>query len=264
MNTTLGFIGLFAIGVIASFTASLGTGIGAIPVFFIRNVSQRNQDFLLSLAAGIMLAASIYSLVEPGVAAAILQVGSKNLATAIFGLSILTGAYAILLVHRHLPHEHFFAAQTDTTQSDKLRRVWLLVMAITLHNFPEGMAVGVGFGGEINDGFALMTGIFIQNLPEGFVVALALLTQGHSQSRAVAIASATGLVETIGGIFGAAAVTIVSATLPWAMGFAAGAMLFVISHEIIPETHRNGFETNATFGVITGFIGMLLINSLFS
>lgn len=250
------------VGVLASFMASLGTGLGALPVLAVNRVSQRAQDVLLSVAAGIMLAAASFSLIEPGLAAAVEQTGARPLGTLFMGLSIAGGALLILALHRYAPHEHLLTARRGPHQSAKLRRVWLLVIALTLHNFPEGMAVGVGFGGAAHGDMALGSGIFIQNMPEGFVVALALLAQGYGRGRAVLIACATGLAETVGGLIGAGAVTLVQSALPWGMGFAGGAMLFVVSHEIVPETHRNGFETEATFGLVAGFVGMMILDSL--
>jgi ZIP family zinc transporter len=219
---------------------------------------------MLGAAAGIMLAAAAFSLIEPGLAEAAQLVGSRPLGTVLFGLSLAAGGGAILAVHRYVPHEHLFTAGLGPHTSEGLRGVWLLVVALTLHNLPEGMAVGVGSAGGTAGGAALTIGIFIQNMPEGFVPALALVAQGYGRGRAVGIACATGLAETIGGLLGAIAVTLVQTALPWAMGFAAGAMLFVISHEIIPETHRNDAETEATLGLIAGFIVMLVLDSVFA
>jgi ZIP family zinc transporter len=257
---------LFLVGAVASFAASLGTSVGALPVFAITRVSALAQDVLMSVAAGIMLAATAFSLVEPGLAVATQQAGSPLGGAAIVGASLLFGALAILFIHHHAPHAHFIKP-TDSPALDvhRLREVWLFVIAITLHNFPEGLSVGVGFGGgHVDNGLALTLAIFLQNLPEGFVVALALVAHGYARTRAVLIACATGLVESVGGLVGALAVSLASAVLPWGLGFAGGAMLFVISHEIIPETHRNGHEAHATLGLIAGFVAMLLLNAVFA
>lgn len=257
---------LLLVGVVASLAASLGTGLGALPVFAIRQVSTRSQDVLMSVAAGIMLAATAYSLVQPALHEAEIAGAGAVGAAARVGLSMLLGATVILLIHHHAPHEHFIKGpDTRAVDAHRLRQVWLFVIAITLHNFPEGLSVGVGFGGErASNGLLLTAAIFIQNMPEGFVVALALLGQGYTRGRAVLIACATGLVETFGGLVGATVVTLASAVLPWGLGFAAGAMLFVVSHEIIPETHRGGYESHATFGLIAGFAGMLLLTAAFA
>jgi ZIP family zinc transporter len=253
---------VFALGLGASTAASLGTGAGALPVFAFDRVSQRAQDVLQSVAAGIMLAATVMSLVMPAVDAGALQHGSQVAGALMVAAAVVLGAVAVLMVHRHAPHEHFFAGR-DGPSATHLRRTWLFVIAITLHNFPEGMAVGVGFGGgDVGNGLALSSAIFAQNLPEGFVVALGLLAAGYRKPFAVFVSFGTGLVETLGGLVGAAAVAMAAAVLPWAMGFAAGAMLFVISHEIVPETHRNGFETEATLGLVGGFVSMVVLDAL--
>jgi ZIP family zinc transporter len=255
---------LLLVGVLASLAASLGTSLGALPVYGIRRVSPLAQDLLMSIAAGIMLAASAFSLVEPGLAEAAHQTGSPLAGAALIGASLMIGAASILFIHRHAPHEHFIKPSDSPADASRLRQVWLFVIAITLHNFPEGLSVGVGFGGgQADNGLALTSAIFLQNLPEGFVVALALVAHGYVRWRAFAIACATGFVESFGGLVGALAISLASTILPWALGFAGGAMLFVISHEIIPETHRNGYESHATMGLIGGFAGMLLLAAAF-
>lgn len=251
---------VFALGLLASVAASFGTALGALPVLAIRQISPRAQDVLQSVAAGIMLAATAFSLVVPGIAAAEARLGAALPATLVVTAGMLLGSLAVHLVHRHAPHVHFGGAP-EGPKSRRLGQIWLFVVAITLHNFPEGMAVGVGFGGGVASGTALGTAIFLQNLPEGFLVALGLAGVGYGRRRAVLVSCATGLVETVGGLVGAAAVSVAAAALPWAMGIAAGAMLFVISHEIVPETHRNGYEVEATFGLVAGFALMLLMHA---
>ena len=167
---------------------------------------------------------------------------------------------AVALMNELLPHEHF-ATGREGPQAASLRRVWLFIVAITIHNFPEGLAVGVGFGA---DGFAtgmpLAVGIGLQNAPEGLAVAVALLGEGYSRMRSFAIAALTGLVEPVGGVLGAAVINISEPVLPWGLAFAAGAMLYVISHEIIPETHRNGHQRQATTGLAIGLVVMLFLD----
>lgn len=262
LHSYLSTLPVFTLGLVASVAASLGTGAGALLVFAFGRVTQRSQDVLQSIAAGIMLAATVISLVMPGVEAGARQHGSQVTGALIVALAVVLGALAVLGVHRHAPHEHFLAGR-EGPSATHLRRTWLFVIAITLHNFPEGMAVGVGFGGgDVANGLALSSAIFVQNLPEGFVVALGLLAAGYRKPFAIFVSFATGLVETAGGLVGAAAVATAVAVLPWAMGFAAGAMLFVISHEIVPETHRNGFETEATFGLVGGFVSMVVLDAM--
>ncbi len=143
----------------------------------------------------------------------------------------------------------------------RLRRVWLFILAITIHNFPEGLAVGVGFGhGNPAQGLPLAIGIGLQNAPEGLAVAVALMGVGHSQWLAFRIAALTGLIEPVGGFLGGAIVSLSEMLLPWGLAFAAGAMLYVISHEIIPETHRRGFENHATAGLAIGLVTMLFLD----
>jgi len=261
LPTSWSSLPVFTLGLGASLAASLGTGLGALPVFAIARVSQRARDVLQSVAAGLMLSATVLSLVAPGVEAGTRLYDSPVLGALAVGAAVLLGAVAVLLIHRRAPHEHFLAGR-EGPLTVQLERTWLFVIAITLHNFPEGMAVGVGFGGgDVANGVALAVAIFIQNLPEGFVVAVGLLAAGYRRRFAAFTAFATGLVETVGGLVGASAVAAAAAVLPWAMGFAAGAMLFVISHEIIPETHRNGHETQATFGLVGGFVAMVVLEA---
>lgn len=255
---------LFVVGTLASLVASLGTSVGALPVLGVTHISAKTQDVLMSTAAGIMLAATAFSLIAPGLEEMKSTVDGALPAASLLGLSVLAGAGAVLLVHRHVPHLHFIKAPDTTADMVRLGRVWLFVVAITLHNFPEGLSVGVGFGGgHVDNGLALTTAIFVQNLPEGFVVAIALLGQGYGRWQAVSVAAATGMVEAVGGMVGAAAVATADAALPFGLGFAGGAMLFVISHEIIPETHRGGYETHATAGLMVGFVAMIVLASAF-
>ena len=222
------------------------------------------QDVLLGSAAGIMLAATCFSLLLPALQVAAVQGGSVLGGALLVGVGIIAGAVGLWLMHRFVPHEHIVKGKESldgVLAPQRVRRIWLFVLAITLHNIPEGLAVGVGVAsGEAAAGLAVTIGIFLQNLPEGFVVALALLPLGWSRLQAVLVALATGAVETVGGLVGAGAVALSAAVLPWALAAAAGAMLFVISHEIIPETHENGHETPATFGIVGGFVLMMLLD----
>lgn len=249
------------LGFTASLLAGLCTGLGALGVFAVRRLSAALEDGMLSFAAGIMLAASFFSLLLPAIEHGEAQYGTDNLAVAVTSLGFLCGAAALFLLHRYVPHEHFFAGR-EGPESAALSRIWLFVIAITLHNFPEGMAVGVGFaGGDVANGTALATGIGIQNIPEGLAVAVSLLAVGYTRSRSFLVAFLTGLAEPVGGLFGAVAVSIAGPTMPWMLAFAAGAMLFIISDEIIPETHRRGFENIATACLLVGFVCMMYLDS---
>jgi len=250
------------LGFLASLFAGLATGVGALPVLlFKKRVSDAVLYTMLGGAAGVMLAATSFSLIIPGI-----EYGNEQwpgYGPWVVGLGILCGALFLHVVDRSLPHEHFLLG-TEGPRSE-LRRVWLFVLAVTIHNFPEGLAVGVGFGGgDVAGGTGLAVGIGLQNMPEGLAVAMPLLGLGYSRWRALAIATATGLVEPIGGLLGVVAVTLFRSALPFALAFAAGAMLFVISDEIIPETHSKGTFRMATAGVMVGFVVMMLLDSIFS
>ena len=159
-----------------------------------------------------------------------------------------------------MPHEHFIKGK-ERVERHKLARIWLFIAAITIHNFPEGLAVGVNFGtNNIAAGIPIAIGIGLQNMPEGLVVALSLVSQNYSTKYALWISLLTGLVEPLGGLVGVGIVSIAQFILPWAMAFAAGAMLFVISDEIIPESHRNGLEREGTIGVMIGFVVMMFLD----
>ena len=245
-------------------TAALATALGTLPVLFSQRLSDRVQDSLFGFGAGVMLAASAFSLVIPGLAAA-RETGAWGGgawgAGGVVGAAILLGAAALLALDRLLPHEHFIKGR-EGAGARKLRRTWLFVIAIALHNLPEGLAIGVGYAG--NDGLranALAMGIAIQDVPEGLVVAVALLAAGYGRGFAVGLGMASGLVEPIGAVLGAAIVSYAAALLPWGLGFAAGAMLFVISHEIIPESHRKGHEAFATAGLMVGFVLMMVLDT---
>ncbi|MEQ9608892.1 MAG: ZIP family metal transporter, partial [Kiloniellaceae bacterium] len=164
------------------------------------------------------------------------------------------------LIHRYAPHEHFITGPKGP-HIENVRRIWLFVIAITLHNLPEGLAVGVGFGGgDIDNGIALAIGIGLQNMPEGLAVAVALLTLHYSKGQALLVALLTGLVEPLGGLIGVGAVTVAASLLPWGLAFAAGAMIFVIRDEIIPETHRKGLENHGTAGHMVGLVVMMFLD----
>ena len=256
---------IILIGFLASLAAGLATGVGALPALFMGRISVKSQDAMLGFAAGVMLAASFFSLILPALDASQGQGASEMTAVLVVIGGILLGVAAIWGVNETLPHEHFIMGPDGkASASASLRRIWMFVIAITLHNFPEGLAVGVGFGGnDIANSTTLAIGIGLQNFPEGLAVAVALLGQGYSRARAFRVALFTGLVEPVGGLIGITAVTIAQPLLPWGLAFAAGAMIFVISHEIIPETHRRGYENHGTFGLIIGLVVMMFLDVVF-
>jgi ZIP family zinc transporter len=250
---------LIALGLIASFLAGLASGVGALPVAFFKEIPYKFVNTLLGGAAGVMLAATSFSLIVPGIEAGNALWPGLGVWVVVFGM--LLGAVFLDQADKWLPHEHFIQGHEGPDSS--LRKVWLFIIAITIHNFPEGLAVGVGFGtGDVGAGTSLAIGIGIQNMPEGLAVALPLIGLGYSKWKAIGLATLTGLVEPVGGFLGVAAVTYFQPVLPIGLAFAAGAMLFVISDEIIPETHSRGRSRIATFGVMVGFVIMMALDNL--
>lgn len=248
----LGFLGALAAGAM--------TGVGAVPVLFGRQPSRATRDLSLGFAAGVMLAASFFSLIIPALDAASEDYGAGAIPAAIACISILIGMGIVHAMNEILPHEHFTSGR-EGPEAASLRRVWLFIIAITIHNFPEGLAVGVGFGAHgAQAGMPLAIGIGLQNAPEGLAVAVSLLGLGYSRLHAWWVALLTGMVEPVGGAIGAGIITISEPLLPWGLAFAAGAMLYVISHEIIPETHRSGHQNKATSGLAIGLVVMLFLD----
>ncbi len=246
---------------LAGSVAAGATAVGTLPALFARALSQRTQDMLLGFGAGVMLAASAFSLVLPGIQEARQQGMDAWSAGLIVGLSILLGAGMIMALDRVLPHEHFIKGPEGPSPA-RLKRTWLFVFAICLHNLPEGLAIGVGYAAtHVSHAGALATGIAIQDLPEGLVVSLALLAVGYRRSWAVLVGMLSGAIEPIGAVAGAGLVVALPLLLPCGLGFAAGAMLFVVSHEIIPESHRQGHENFATAGFMLGFVLMMLLDT---
>ncbi|NJM84906.1 MAG: ZIP family metal transporter [Leptolyngbyaceae cyanobacterium SL_1_1] len=248
------------LGFIGSLLAGLGTTLGALPILLPITLSDRTQGILLGLGGGVMLAATSFSLIVPGSEFAVEQGASAGEAALIMGTGILLGSAVLWWANKNFPHEHIFKGR-EGPETQNLKRIWLFVIAITLHNFPEGLAVGVGFGGgEIAAATTLAIGIGLQNIPEGLVVALALRNLKYSALYALSIATLTGLVEPVGGLIGVSIISIAQPLLPWGMAFAAGAMLFVIVDEIIPEVDQKSLGQSGTFGLIGGFVIMMILD----
>jgi ZIP family zinc transporter len=253
-------VNIIYLGLLGSLAAGLMTGVGALPVLFSKNITLKQNNTLLGFAAGVMLSASFFSLIIPALDSATELYGTKVIAAAIVVAGILLGAAAVAGMNEALPHIHFVGGPEGATNTH-LSKIWLFVIAITIHNFPEGMAVGIGFGGgDISNGTTLAIGIGLQNAPEGLAVAVALLGLGYSKWFSFLVALTTGLVEPIGGVLGAAIITYSEPFLPWGLAFAAGAMIYIISHEIIPETHRHGYQNAATAGLLIGLVLMLFLD----
>jgi ZIP family zinc transporter len=249
----------FASGCVAAGATAAGT----LPALFARGIAQRMQDAMFGFGAGVMLAASAFSLALPGIRAARDHGAGAWQAGGVVGGALLLGAALLMLLDRMVPHEHFIKGP-EGISSQRLKRTWLFVFAICLHNLPEGLAIGVGFAGtDPARGLALATGIAIQDVPEGLVVAVALMAAGYGRGYAVAMGMASGLIEPVGAFVGAAVVVNLPLLLPLGLGFAAGAMLFVVSHEIIPESHRQGHENFATGGLLIGFVMMMVLDTAF-
>ncbi|MFC7068518.1 ZIP family metal transporter [Halobaculum lipolyticum] len=244
--------------------------IGALAVLVYRDPSERVLDTALGFAAGVMLAASFTSLIVPGIdltEVVVPGVPATGLLSPVPVLvGILLGAAVLDQADHWVPHIHVLITgreRPDQTVTDaKVASVILFIVAITIHNMPEGLAVGVGFGsGNVANGIALMLAIGIQNIPEGLAVSIAAINAGFERrSYAVLTGIRSGLVEIPLTVLGAFAVVAVEPILPYAMGFAAGAMLFVIADEILPETHSRGHEREATLGTMVGVVVMLYLD----
>jgi ZIP family zinc transporter len=261
----IGFIGAnkdnlrFAfLGGLSGFAA---TAVGAVMAIALRDIAARTQDVMLGFAAGMMLAASSFSLILPGLVAAQELSGNKLMAASIVVLGLALGVALMIGLDRFVPHEHEKSGRRGP-EAKRINRVWLFVLAITLHNLPEGMAIGVSFAtGDMQVGIPLTTAIAIQDIPEGLAVAMALRVTGLSALRAALIAVGSGLMEPFGALVGLGISNSFALGYPIALGLAAGAMIFVVSHEVIPETHRNGHETPATLGLMLGFAVMMFLDT---
>jgi ZIP family zinc transporter len=246
-------MGIILLGASASLLAGLATSLGAIPVFFVHRFDKKFYSAMLGFAAGIMLAASFFSLLTPA-----LEKGSIYQVI----LGFILGVLFLELADKFIPHQHFMGGVEGHVSH--IKRIFLFILAISIHNFPEGLSVGVGFGaGDIKKAVILTLGIAIQNIPEGTAVALPLRSKGYSKLNSFYIATLTGLVEPLGGILGVSLVVIFSKLLPLALSFAAGCMLYVISGEIIPESHREGFGKVATIWLVVGFVLMMILENIF-
>lgn len=256
-EATLG-LGYALLGGAAGFTA---TALGALPAAVLRAMPQRLEDSLLGLAAGMMLAASAFSLLLPGLEAGTDILSSKPLAAAVVVLGMALGVLLMLGLDEFTPHEH------DKTGPhgpgiERCNRVWLFVFAIALHNLPEGMAIGVSFAqADMTVGLPLTTAIALQDIPEGLAVALAMRAAGFTAPLAIGVAVASGLLEPVGALVGVGLASGLALAYPIGLGLAAGAMIFVVSHEVIPQTHRNGHQTSATLGLMAGFALMMVLDT---
>lgn len=240
--------------------AAMATALGTLPVLFARPLSARTQAAMLGFGAGVMLAATAFSLVIPGLDAARALWNDPWIAGGVMLAGIMAGGGALLWLDGRLPHEHFLNG-ADSVDTEALARVWLFVFAIALHNLPEGLAIGVAAAKDGAGAAALAMGIAIQDIPEGLVVALALRGAGYRASTAALVGAASGLAEPVAAVLGASLIQVSAIALPWGLALAAGAMLLVVSHEIIPESHRGGHEGAASKGLLIGFGVMMLLDT---
>lgn len=244
---------------------ALGVGgatvIGAVIGFLFKNISHKFSDIVLSFAAGVMLAAAVLGLILPAVEYG----GGGIIGILITVLGIFFGALCLNLLDKLVPHLHKLTGMDEEKhrENPKLGKVLLFVMAIAIHNLPEGIAAGVGFGsGNVNAALVIAGGIALQNIPEGMVIIGPMLAAGMSKKRTFLYAMITGLVEVVGTLIGYFAVTFSGAILPYALAFAGGTMLYVISDEMIPETHAHGSQRGATYALLFGFCLMLAFDVL--
>ena len=245
------------IALLTAIGVGMSTIVGSLASFFVKKVSHKVSDSIMSFAAGIMLAATFFSLILPAL--------ENKADTWLVIAGIICGAVLIRLIDRVVPHIHnLISPASKADEAGELHKVILFLIAIAIHNFPEGLAVGVSFGTEnIANAFSIAIGISLQNIPEGMITILPLILAGVSRKKAFLIALATGVSEIIGVILGYFTVSISEAMLPFILALAGGTMLYVISHDMIPETHSHGYENTATFSLIFGFVIMIIIWSVF-
>ena len=245
---------------------ALGVGgatiFGAVLGFIFKNISHKFSDIVLSFAAGVMLCAAVLGLIVPS-----LEYGQGPWALPMTILGIFCGALCLNVLDKLVPHLHRLSGvdqEQHPHETEKLNKVLLFVMAIAIHNLPEGIAAGVGFGtGNEAEAIIIAAGIALQNIPEGMVIIGPMLAAGMKPGKTFVAALMTGLVEVLGTLLGYFAVTVSYAVLPFALAFAGGTMLYVISDEMIPETHAHGGERGATYALLAGFALMLAMTYYF-
>lgn len=241
---------------------ALGVGsatvLGSIIGFLFKKISHKFSDIILAFAAGIMLAAAILGLIIPS-----LENGGRfTLITCIAG--IFTGAAFLNIIDKFVPHMHRLMGVNDNGDDKKLNKVLLFVTAIAIHNLPEGIAAGVGFGsGNVADALIIAAGIALQNIPEGMIIIGPMLAAGVSPRKTFICALITGFVEVVGTLLGYLAISISTYVLPFCLAFAGGTMIYVISDEMIPETHSHGSQRGSTYALLAGFCVMLVMDKLF-
>jgi zinc transporter, ZIP family len=247
-----------AYGAFASLFAGLATGLGCLPLLVLRKpIEKTTLNLMLGGAAGVMLAATSFSLLSPAINAARAIWPVQGIYVIAIGL--LAGAFFLILADRVIPYHHYIE---QDEHFDSRRKVWLFIIAVAVHNLPEGWAVGVTYGaGDGANGLALALAIAMQNVPEGLAVALPLMAMRYSPLHAIGIATLTGLIEPLGGLLGLLLAHSIKALMPIGMAFAAGAMLFVILDDIVPAIQEQGKERKATMAVLLGFVLMMILDN---
>ena len=246
---------------------ALGVGaatvIGSLMGFAFKDVTHKFSDIVLSFAAGVMLAAAVFGLIEPSFSYAEKDYG-LGWGLLIVVLGVFVGALCLNLTDKLVPHLHrLMGSEIEPHNNASLSKILLFVMAVAIHNLPEGIAAGVGFGSEnTSQALIIAGGIALQNIPEGMVIIGPMLSAGVSKKKTFICAMATGLVEVVGTLLGYFAVSVAAIILPFALAFAGGTMLYVISDEMIPETHAHGGERGATYALLVGFCLMFVMDIL--
>ena len=251
---------------------ALGVGgatvFGVVIGFIFKKISHKFSDIVLSFAAGVMLAAAVLGLIIPALEHGIMEYGAhKWLSLLVVILGVFAGAVVLNLIDKLVPHLHKLVgvdgAEPEAHHNADLSKILLFVTAIAIHNLPEGIAAGVGFGaGDTSQALMIAGGIALQNIPEGMVIIGPMLAAGVTPRKTFVCAMLTGVVEVIGTLIGYFAVSLASAILPFALAFAGGTMLYVISDEMIPETHAHGHQRGATYALLVGFCVMLVSDIL--
>lgn len=249
----MGMVAITALGIGGS------TIIGAILGFLLKKIPHKWNDAVMGFAAGVMLAAAVVGLILPSID----LVGASGI--WMVGIGMLCGALFLNLLDKFTPHLHHLSGmEPEEHRNNKdIDKVLLFVMAVAIHNLPEGLAAGTAFGGQdIGNAVSVACGIALQNIPEGMVTILPMLLAGISKPRTFLIAISTGLVEVVGTFLGYTAVSLASDILPFALSFAGGTMLYIVGDEMIPETHSHGYERMATYAMMAGFFVMILVDTL--
>jgi ZIP family zinc transporter len=249
-------------------TAAAATALGTIPVLLSQNFSKRTYDCFLGFGAGVMLGATAFSLVIPALAAS-KAAGAGNWGASLqVGAGVMAGAALLLVLDRLVSADGILAQEEDgqaARMTHSMKRAWLFVWAVALHNLPEGLAIGVAYGGiDLSKANSLATGISIQDVPEGLVVALALRTVGYGRVVSAGLGMLSGVIEPIAAVAGVALIGVSAGLLPFALAAAAGAMLFVIVNDVGPEMHQHGNGTPASVALVAGFVLMTVLDTALS